>query len=537
MTDDMRAVFATLLGDEKAERDEYAYPRSELTFWSSDLKILGYRSTHRDLKFSRIKSTPGGFSASWPADDEVVIDYFYGQHRNTARPISVVTGGKRSLYMVTDFGPVFDGGKWWIEAIGLDVLQHLAALRLWPMPWLPAEAQLLQYWYGIGPAASVCGAAVEANLIRVQTGMYNMPTLKNPFRFLPDLGNALWPMIVNPRNKFIRDTSTWVTTTWRMDEALAATKEVADNENLQITYQFFVPWEDEQPFPEILKLDRPTVIFDWVEKGAPTGMTGTAVDGIIRTGIALAGDAMKWITYPILDTDTYDDYLNQILAKTGMLPNKPICLYTLDQYSPVNKASQRTFISTASRITAGGKSPDWMNALAVNGANLALGAIGQSIPGLGGLSLGVFEGLVKDKLFAFHTWEDPQREQTGGPMRFRETFAESASTGLSMNTMAGMKSAHWATRDYETHQIEVTNGSPYYFGRHFEEGDPIAVELPNKTIAISTVDQVDVEDSRSAQGKLTLSIGAPTPKEPGALALAKTRQTAQWLHRAVLAGD
>lgn len=531
---DIRDAHARLIADEWDERDEYANPRAKLTFWTKDLDLYGFRADHESLTFSRIKSKPGSASMLFPAN-EFYTAYFYGQHRNAARPISIDLPGVRSLYLVVDFGYVRQGRRQYIEVTCLDVLQLLAALRLWPMPWLPAELQPLHYWYGFGPAASVCGAAVMANLVRVQAGLFNLPSLKNPFQSITQLGDALWPCMVNPRNKFLRDTSTWVTTTWRMDEALGAVTEVCDTENLQLTYQFYIPWLDDQPFPEIMRLNRPTVIFDFVEKGAPTGMTGTLIDGIIRTGIALAGDGLDWITYPILADDTWRAYLDRAAGALGMLPNRPLALYTTGEYSPISQFSQRSYVATASRVTAGGKSPDWMNTLMVTGANLGLAALGGAIGAPGVLQLGAFEGLVKDKVMAFHSQEDRRRAETGGAMRLRETFAESASTGLSLNTAAGMKTAHWSTRDYETHAIEVTNGAPYYIGKHLIEGDPVAVELPGGSgdVAIDTLDQFDYEESRTAVG-LKLYVGSPAPKEPGAAALAKVRNTAQWLHRAAL---
>lgn len=527
---DLRGAHVELLADEAQERQQFANPRAQLTFWTKDLKVWGYGSDHRELKFSAIKNKPGGATFLLP-DDDHYAEYFAGQHRNTARPISVDLPGWRTLWLVTNFKRVRKGFTRWWEVTAVDPLQYLASMRLWPCPWFPAEFQPIHYWYGIGPAASMCAAAALANLIRLQTGMWSFPQVNNLFAFLPDIKNALWPLTVNPRNKFLRDTSTWTTSTWRMDEALGAFQEVANAENLQITYDFFIPWLDEQPFPEFMVLDRPTVIFDFVEKGAPTGLTGTIVDGIIRTGVQMADDALEWITYPILDSDTYDDYLQHLIP--GMLPAKPLALYTTGTWSPIESFEQTGFVSTASRITAGGKSPDWVNTLAVTGANMALGAIGTAF-GFPGLQLGAFESLVKNKILAFHSMEDPKRVETGGPMRFREAFAESSSTGLSLNTLAGMKTAHWTTRDYETHAIEVANGAPYFIGRHIAVGDPVVVEKPGGKVEGDYLDQVDYEESRNAHGKLALHIGSPAPKEPGAAALAKVRQTAGWLNRVAL---
>ncbi|WIC89787.1 minor tail protein [Gordonia phage Sapo] len=528
----LREAFASLTTDEQAERDLLAHPRAELQLRDKDNRLWGVSGDYRELKFTEKENEPGPITFTVP-DDDYYREYFYGFPKGQARPVVVQLPYYRTLWLITDFKRKREGLKRVIEVTGVHCLEYLNWVHLWPCPWFPPEFQPLHYWYGVGPAITTCAAALQANLVRLQGDLFSVPSGN-----LLDLQNwnlvkkALYPLVVNPRNKLLRDTSTWVTTSWRMDKALDAFKEVCDTEGLTLTTTFFDPDAgDPQPFPEFLVLTRPTLVVDFVEKGPPVGLTGTLADGLFRTAVQLADDLLEWVVYPVLGSDNYDDYLQKA---AGLIPGKPFVCYTTGQYSPVPSFEQTTYVGLASRVTAGGKSPEWVNTLLVTGANLAIGYLGTAI-GVPGLQLGVFENAVKNKVLAFHSTEDRQRANEGGPWRFRETFAESSSTGLSLTTFAGMKTAHYKSRSYVSHAIEVSNGSPYFAGKDVNVGDPVGVETFDATVEVDRLKELSYEDTRSVRGKLTLQVGSgDAEREPGVLALGKLRRAFQWVNRVAL---
>ena len=532
MSFDIRQAFAGLTIDEQDERDLLAHPKAELQLRDKDNRLWGISGDYRELKFTERESAAGSITFTVP-DDEFYREYFYELPQGQARPVVIQLPHYRTMWLITDFKRVRQGFKRYIEVSGVGCLEYLNWIHLWPVPFMPAEFQPIHYWYAVGPAITNMSAALQANLLRLQGDFFSVPTgdLLKPETYNL-VGKMLHPLIVNPRNKLVKDTSQWITASWRMDKAMDAFTEICETEGITLTATLFDPDAgDPQPFPEFLTLTKPTLIIDFVEKGAPIGLTGTLVDGLFRTAVVMADDALEWIVYPILNGNDYKDYLQRA---TGMINQKPFACYTTGQYSPIPSFEQTTHIPTASRITAGGKSPEWVNTLMVTGANLAIGALGTAI-GVPGLQIGIFESLVKDTVMAFHSSEDLHRANEGGPWRLRETFAESSSTGLSMLTVAGMKSAHYKTRGYVSHAIEVSNGSPYFAGRDLNTGDPIGVELFDGTVEVDRLKEISYEDTRTVRGKLTLQIGSPdAEKEPGTIALGKLRKGFAWINRVAL---
>lgn len=532
MSFDIRQAFAGLTWDEKDERDLLAHPKAELQLRDKNNRLWGISGDYRELKFTEKENAPGSITFTVP-DDEFYREYFYQFPKGQARPVVVQLPYYRTMWLITDFKRVRKGLNRYIEVSGVGALEYLNWIHLWPCPWLPAEWQPIHYWFAIGPSCTNMAAALAANLVRLQGELYSIPTgnLLNPESYNL-FKKAFHPIVVNPRNKLIGDTSTWIMASWRMEKAMDAFTEICQTEGITMTATLFDPDAgDEQPFPEFMHLDEPTLIIDFIEKGAPIGMTGTLVDGLFRTGVIMADDALEWIFYPILNDDNYKDYLQKAF---GMIPGKPFACYTTGQWSPIPSFEQTTHIPTASRVTAGGKSPEWLNSLMVTGANLAIGALGAAI-GLPGLQIGIFESLIKNTVMAFHTMEDIGRANEGGPWRLRETFAESSTTGLSLTTFAGMKSAHYKTRGYVSHAIEVSNGAPYFAGKDLNCGDPVGVELFDATVEVDRLKEISYEDSRSVRGQLQLQIGSPdAEREPGSIALTKMRQAFAWVNRVAL---
>ena len=543
--EDIHAKFAKLVAEEFGEARDHRNPKPYIRVWTKHMELWGVCGDYRSVKFTDKRNAAGSLVLEVPANDYWTA-YLYGQHRAAMRPISVDLPGYRTFWLTISFKRVRRGLQKYYEITAIHPIEYLNWIRLWPNPAAPAEVQWPKYFYGVGPAASLCAAGLAANLIRLQSSDLFTGNNKPGARYtdgllgvvggalglaysaaptgilgmLVDYKECLWPITVNPRNKLLTDTTTWTAVKWRMDKALDAFLEVCNSNDCQITAQFFIPGEDEQPFPEFYELDRPTLIFDFVDKGAPVGYTGTIVDGLFRTGLKMADDLFEWLSFPILETESYDDYLQHLF---GMAPKKPFAVYRTGEYSPLENFEQTTHLPLASRITAGGKSPDWLNDAIVGTANMALQSLGTFV-GVSGLNLGPFESQLKDVLFAFHSLEDVRRAVNAGPWRLREAMAENATTGLSLNTLSGMTSQHYKTRDYVSHVITVQNGSPYLVGKHVQIGDPVGVEAPDGKAEVDYLDEITYEDSRKVRGKFTLVVGnMDNEREPGLIALGKIR--------------
>lgn len=530
-----RQAYADFARDVQADEATYANPRSHLRFWTKKMEVWGPCGDFEDLEFVDKENTPGGLSIKVP-DNEHWRAYFYGQSRYAVRPITVDLPGYRTLWFTTSFGRIREGRKQWIQVEAVHAMEHLNWIRIWPDWYFPPEFQPSKFATGIGGAVTVCKGLLFGNLIRLQAPLFSIPT-GNLFEFgtWNLLRNALWPIIVNPRGTGFSDTSRWAAVSARMDKYLDVAQEVCELNNISITMDLFIYGEDEQPFPEYAHLDRNTLIVNFVEKGPHFSFTGTVIDGLIRTVVEMADDAINWVTYPILGDNGWDDYLQEA---AGTLPGKPFALYRTGKYATTGRVEQMTHIPMATRATGGGKSPGWMNDIVVNAGNFVVGWIGLAL-GIPGLSLGVLTDRLKDTVMAFHSVEDLRLANEAGPWRFKEAFVPSEGTGLSLNTYAAMWSTLWGVRGYQSTAIEVTNGAPYFVGRDVNKGDPIAYELPDGSVEVEHLREIRYSESSSTagRGRFVLQIGdGRAEQEPGAIALGKFRKLASTLTRVALGG-
>ncbi|QOV99501.1 Gp37-like protein [Rhodococcus pyridinivorans] len=527
-------AFAAFGHEAQADRDLYGKPSAFMRMWTKDAKLYGPCGDFKDLKFNDKDRAPGGLSFKVPYS-QPWIDYFYGQSKYAMRPITIDLPGYRTPWFVVAFGRVWHRGKRWIQVDAVHALEHYNWIRIFPDWYFPPEFQPSKEHISIGGACTVLKEQLAGNLIRLQGPLWAIPSgnLFDPNTWNL-LRNAFWPMIVNPRRTGFFDTSKWTITTARMDKYMDIVDEVCRLENITPTIDWFIPGEDAQPFPEFAHLDRCTMVCDFVENDPGFAFTGTLIDGLIRTGLEMADDALEWITYPILGEDGWDDYLQKA---AGTLPGKPIAVYRTGQYSTVGKLEEVVHVPMATRATGGGKSPTWINDIVVNTGNFIVGLIGAAL-GVPGLSLGVLTDRLKDALFAFHSVENLTLAAEAGPLRFKETFATSESTGLSLNTWASMWSSLWEVRGYESTLIEVTNGSPYWIGRDLRKGTPVGVERANSTVEVEYVREIHYEQKfAGVPGRFRLQIGeGDAEREPGSIALGKFRKLASTLTRVALGG-
>ncbi|NKU21754.1 hypothetical protein GS907_24650 [Rhodococcus hoagii] len=525
---EMRGRFALI--EEQARRDEevYGYPKARVRVMNRDMEFVGLCGDYRVLKFTDKMNAAGALTMRLPATEDW-IEAFVDVDIDAAIPIIVDLPGYQTLWFVTKFSEYTDEtGAEWIDVTAINCWEYINRTVLWPSPGMPAEFQWPKEWIGIGPSISLLKFwFLLPNLARLQ-GLITLPDRSELLNLSAWnlLRNAQWPLMVRP-SSIIHDTSKLTALGVRMDDAGAAFSDILKTEGLQLTFELYVHGESEQPFPDVMKLTRTTLIIDIVEKADLRAFTGTVVDGIIRTGVELLDDGLSWLAYPILGKDDYSDYFANVL---GTLPMKPWIVF---HKGTVTTAESITHKPMASRATVGGKSPNWVNKAAVAASNALLGMLGMAI-GLPGLAIGIFEDEVKNVAMAFHTWEDIGRAKRAGPWRFREVFRE-ASSGLSMNALAAVKSALWDTRGYVSHKITVTNGRPFYIGLHLTLGSPVGYEKRG-TIHTDFLYSIEYEDSPGRRGKLAMEIGDGTQElEPGAIALSKIRRLGAFANSIALA--
>ncbi|WP_264885674.1 hypothetical protein [Dietzia sp. NCCP-2495] len=505
-----RSMYAALTADEKAERDTYGHPRAHVRFMSKFMQVWSPCGDYAELKFTEKENAPGGLVILVP-DDEHWGEYFYGQPRDTARPIVVDLPGWRTMWLTVSFTRTRKGKRRYIEVSAVHCIEYLNWMRIWPDPGLPAEFQPSKWRMPIGPAATVCAAIMIPELQRLQ--------------------GDLWPIMTHARFYREPDNTSWTNGVYRMDKVYDAVLDICEAENLQMVPTLYIHGEDEQPFPQHHVLHRTTLIFDFVPRSNSRAFTGTLSGGLLRTGIEIAQDLFEWVQFPVADPQD-PRAIDDLAGRDGEV----FPVYSDGEWSPVDEVSQTVHIQMARRFTGGGKSPDFINDVVIGG----LEALVRGIAGffqLEGFLPDFLAERAKDVAMAFHSVKDRRADEVQGPWALHEAFTDSQATGLSLQVAQALKSTAYAHRGYTSHAITVENGMPYLVGRHIRTGWPVGVEMRDGTVEVDRVSEVTYEDSRSARGRITLQIGSGDAElEPGMKGLTKLRRFAGWIHRVSMGG-
>ena len=510
MRQELRQQYANLTRSESVERDTFTRTRAELLFMTKHMDVWSPCGDHRELSFTEKENVAGGLTVLVP-DNEHWGSYFYGQSRRAMRPIVTDLPGWRNLWITVSFTRTKVGRERYIEVSAVHALEYLNWMRIWPDPWLPPEFQPSKWRSPIGPAATVCADLLIPELQRLQGGF--------------------WPIMTHARFHRSPDPTPWTMGSYRMDKAMDAVTEICDAENLQITTQLYMHGVDEQPFPQWHVLDRTTLIIDFVPRINSKSLTGTVTGGLIRTGLEIAEDLIEWVTYPVLDPSD-PVAIDEMSGRDGEV----FPVYRTGQWSPTDEVSQTVHLPMATRVTAGGNSPGWVNDVAVGVVDGVITFIAGFL-NLDGFLPGSIADRVSDVALAFHSLEDQRAAEDAGPWRLREAFSDSQQSGLSLQIVQSMKSTAFAHRDYTSHSVTVANGQPYLLGRHVKVGWPVGVEMPDGTVEVDRLTEATYTESRDTKGEIVLQVGSGDAEvEPGVKGLAKISKFSSWLHRVSLGG-
>lgn len=508
MRQEMQQQFAHLTQSEADERDLYTRTRADLLFMTKNMDVWSPCGEHRELTFTERDSQAGGLTVLVP-DNPHWQEYFYQQSRRAMRPIVTDLPGWRNLWITVSFTRTKVGRERFIEVSAVHAIEYLNWMRIWPDPWLPAEFQPSKWRSPIGPAATVCADIMIPELQRLQGGF--------------------WPIMTHARFHRSPDPTSWTNGTYRMDRVFDAVTEICEAENLQITTQLYMHGIDEQPFPQWHVLDRTTLIIDFVPRINSKSLTGTVTGGLFRTGMEIAEDLLEWITYPVLNPGSAES-IDDVAGRDGEV----FPVYRTGQWSPTQEVSQTVHLPMATRVTAGGNSPGWVNDVAVGAVDGVITFV-AGLLNLDGFLPDSIADRVRDVALAFHTLEDSSAATDAGPWRFREAFADAQGSGLSLQILQSMKSTAFAHRDYTSHNATVANGQPYLLGKHIKVGWPVGVEMPDGTVEIDRLTEATYTESRSAKGEIQLQIGSgAAEEEPGVKGLSKIARFSSWLHRVSL---
>lgn len=495
------------------EQEQWRAPDANVRFWSKFMEEEGVENSYLRLQHSKKRNATGALAMTLPHDTlfrDLLLNNPDGE--DAMIPITSDTNGDRWSGKVDRVSLLRDqDGSETIEVSAICDWNHVATTCLWASPWAPILAQFPRHDYKIGPSATVICSYLANNLARLQLGS-PLPEFANAPEWM-DAGSSMWPIAIVPVDPRT-DTSVWVGGAARFDMASPFIDKWLDEAGLVLTAEMFLPEEDEQPAPEWLWLDRPTIVLRIENKSNTVGPTGTPQDGIISWVEEFLDDGVTPVRYPVFEQEfDYED--QEAYGKVGPLGTKtrlPWIWYFQSEFDGIGESDISVHKPMATDILVGGRSPSWVNAaieIAIKNMLAWLGLL-IGVPGLDAL----YRGQLDDVFLAFNVGRDMGRVQRAGPFAWREHFVTGSEKAFTIDGFMALRQGLHDTRGYTSKKVSVHDNAPYIYGRlgHFVVGDQIGFQL-GELIFTDYVTEATFTDDRQTAAQWTLTIGDGADEE------------------------
>lgn len=409
------------------------------------------------------------------------------------------------------------GGFEYVEVKLLHDYEHLKKIICYSNPLLPPEFQWPKIWMWAGPSIFGIKTLIFLNLLRRFTSMWSLPeNIFDANSWKNNLNPANWPIVIVPGN-FFTDTSMWTVLTTRFGNLHDVIQPTLKDAGLHLTVTRWLPG-DAQPAPTHFTLTKPTLVLDIIDKSGVRGPSGTALDGLLKLGAHILEDGVSEVI-SILEPGTPPEEYDRP-GYLGTVNTAPYVSWRNGMKTGLTGITEWEMTihkALAGAVVTGGKSPDWVNSgikLLINGV---LGYIGM-IFGNPALALGIFDSQVEDVILAFHRVPHNIRQSIMGSNQYGEHWENTGGTGFSVAALQAVRIGMWKTRAYTSFKFNVTNGAPYWIGRHFDLGDRVSAEIgKTNRLYVDQICALRQTWSRTEDPKWEISLGDDTGEEmPGA---------------------
>lgn len=418
-------------------------------------------------------------------------------------------------------------------------------IMVWPNFALPIEVQFPKEATFIGSAITNIKEMIAEQCIRLQLGLWEIvDNILDPAAWFGSALNhegLLTPIAVIPTNP-LTDTSKWTAITARMDSIATVVAQTLKDCGLVLTADLWKPG-DPQPAPEWFTLTEPTIVVDVKDKTNVTGLTGTALDGLIGVAVNVADTLLGEILGSLggasisdnSGTDATNPYGTGMIAKLlGINSKPPWVIYEDGPKSGIRESHVTAHHPLAYTVIGGGKSPQWVN----KGIDLLLEWLLSMLLaafGASGISSTLLDGVFDDVVLAFQQIEDEARRLKLGKFGYPEFFASTGSAAWTLNELIALESALWDSRGYYSYSLVVQDGYPYTFGVDYGIGDPVSWVYKG-VIYTDYCTEATLVDDRTSRVLVTPKIGDGSAQEsPWAMLMRKYQNLSDVVKAAAMA--
>lgn len=447
--------------------------------------------------------------------------------RNTLVGLTVETGGQRFAYYLKTHDYEYAKGAWTSTANCAGIWDVLNYLQIWPMWYMPIQAQPISHAVFVGPIVTVIENMISECALRIQSGLLEFvnnalslnPDLRAWFGTLLQSNGNIFQMLKTPiyvvrTNPFL-DTSPLVAKTVRMESCATVIKELTGPYGVDVRVDLWLPG-DAQP-DRWASLDQPTYVVTVKDRSQITGPTHTVLDSVIRTVVDLGGSI----------GDIFNPIIQQAQGMQGVYVSPMLGVNFVQPYAIVvapDEGDDEAIVSCKIsdhtpegwRWIIGGKSPKWLNDL-INATMSWLIDSLMIIIGFTGVPSNILDGFMNDAFFAFQLWDHYTRRDQVGPYHpAMERFEATQSSPYNIEAFMAFLNAFYESRGYTSAIVTIRTGpnQQYALGRDIFRGGLMSLVYRGRTRMLTDYIENVMWRITRKERELTVQIGDGKADEP-----------------------
>lgn len=368
-----------------------------------------------------------------------------------------------------------------------DDLQFLQFLLGPPNPALPIPVfQFPRVLPIIGPAKWACSIMVLINLIRKNGNLWQLPNDPfDPDQWLDIVQWEDWQCHIKCNPLPLDDSSLWTLLATRMNPLDSV---LADSlEDAQLTLKYRRCFSDEgETESGLLFVNTPAngaLVFEIVDDSGyhspltGTFLSGTIVDGFVRSVITYAGGFIEDTVSTVTDNETMypDAYYGP--GFLGTLAEAPWLVFRDSSWSPIETSELTWSPATAVSVIVGGDNPaaDAIVRLIIQTTGDILGYfLLAGFSSLGSIAADAIMPFLVGTIAAWLEWKNIGRAQQLGWVHLWELYQQGGeNNSWSLSALAALRGGFLASRSETSHTLSLRNGHWAIPGVHFHVGSRV----------------------------------------------------------------
>lgn len=399
--------------------------------------------------------------------------------RETLVGLTVETAGLRMAFYVDTHSYKYQNSTWTSTSECKGIWDVLSYMIIWPMWFMPIQAQLFSHAVFVGPLVTVIENMISECALRIQSGIWEF--INNALSLNPDVrawfgtllqsnGNIFQmlktPVYVVRTNPFF-DTSPLYVKTVRMESCGKVITEITRPYGVDVQVNLWKPG-DAQPDPWA-NLTQPTYVVTVKDRSSVQGPTGTIIDSVLRTVVDVAGSFFgNQLSQGQYSPDGV--FTAPMLGLNFVMPYALVVAPEPGEKSPLIEAEIVDHTPKGWRQIVGGKSPKWLNDL-INATLAWLIDSIMIIVGFTGLPSNLLDGFLNDSFLAFQLIDNYDRRNAMGPYHpAMEVFTPTGSSPYNVETIFTFINQFFDTRGYTSAIVKFRNGESLALGREVFRG-------------------------------------------------------------------